>query len=42
MYICKYQLDIKKIFKFLLYVIDVFSKNAKVLPLKDKKSDTIT
>ena len=27
----------KKIFRFLLCVIDVFSKYARVVPLKDKK-----
>ena len=29
-------------FRFLLYVIDIFSKYARVLPLKDKKGITIT
>ena len=29
-------------FRFLLYVIDIFSKYAWVLPLKDKKGITIT
>ena len=29
-------------FRFLLYVIDIFSKYAWVVPLKDKKGITIT
>ena len=31
-----------KVFKFLLCVIDIFSKYAWVVPLKDKKGITIT
>ena len=29
-------------FRFLLCVIDIFSKDARVVPLKDKKGVTIT
>ena len=29
-------------FRFLLYVIDIYSKYARVIPLKDKKGITIT
>ena len=32
----------KKGFRFLLCVIDIYSKNAWVIPLKDKKGITIT
>ena len=31
-----------KIFKFLLCIIDIYSKDACVIPLKDKKCITIT
>ena len=32
----------KKEFRFLLFVVDIFSKYAWVVPLKDKKGITIT
>ena len=31
----------KKEFRFLLFVVDIFSKYASVVPLKDKKGDSI-
>ena len=31
----------KKGFRFLLFVVDIFSKYAWVVPLKDKKGDSI-
>ena len=35
-------MQFNKGFRFLLYVIDVYSKHAWVTPLKDKKGITIT
>ena len=37
---CNYQLNIKKEFVFLMFVIDIFCKHDWAVPLKDKKGIT--